>query len=313
MLKRNSILSIVDLGTGIFSKVTASTIILQIGNKIENKNFVSKIITDVKSLINNQFQIKNIDQNMFLANTSFTYNIMLTKVELQLSNKIKNNKKGLGEFCIYIIEGIVANKLLIKEKSDNYTFELLEGKDIKRFAITNASNFIIWDKNKIHRTRPDHLWNEEKKIVLQRISGGSMPLVAALDTKKRKTFASTNNIVLKKEYNDYYEFFTGLLNSKVMNWFYANNFSNNSKLTVNISKTFLETLPIPQIQKSQQKSFEYLVNKIISKKELDQNTKTEENKIDLMAYKLYNLKYKEVKIIEPNFNLTKQEYDSLSK
>ncbi len=310
LLRRNNLLSIVDLGTGIFSKVTASTILLQIGNKIKIKNFKSKIITDVKSLINKQFQIKYIDQNVFLLNTSYTYNIMLKYVELQLSNKIKKDKKEFGEFCIDIIEGIVAHKHLIKERSGNNTFELLEGKDIKRFTINTASNFIVWNKSKIHRTRPDYLWKEEKKIVMQRISGGSMPLVAALDTKKRKTFASTNNIVLKKEYNDYYKFFTGLLNSKLMNWFYANNFSNNSKLTVNISKTFLETLPIPKIPKTQQKPFETLVDKIISKKEASEDTTAEERKIDLMVYKLYELTYEEVKIIEPEFDLTKKEYEN---
>ena len=127
--------------------------------------------------------------------------------------------------------------------------------------------------------------------------------------KKRKTFASTNNIVLKKEYNDYYKFFTGLLNSKLMNWFYSNNFSNNSNLTVNISKTFLETLSIPKIPKSQQKPFETLVDKIISKKEAGEETTAEEREIDLMVYKLYNLTYEEVKIIDPTFALTEKKYE----
>ena len=35
-----------------------------------------------------------------------------------------------------------------------------------------------------------------------------------------------------------------LLNSNLINWYYANNYSNKSDLTVNISKTFLEEIPI---------------------------------------------------------------------
>ena len=50
-------------------------------------------------------------------------------------------------------------------------------------------------------------------------------------------FASINNIVLKDEYKDLYKLIVALLNSNVINWYYANNFSNKSTLTVNISKT----------------------------------------------------------------------------
>ena len=53
-----------------------------------------------------------------------------------------------------------------------------------------------------------------------------------------------------------------------------------------------------------------LVNKIISKKELGESTIKEENKIDLMVYKLYDLNYAEVKIIDPEIELSKQEYDN---
>jgi hypothetical protein len=101
-----------------------------------------------------------------------------------------------------------------------------------------------WVPEEIHRTRPDYLWNSDNKIVIQRISGGSRPLVCAVDTKKLKTFASTNNLLLKDEFKTYYYFIAALINSDVINWYYANNFSNNSDLTVNISKTFMDQLPI---------------------------------------------------------------------
>ena len=40
----------------------------------------------------------------------------------------------------------------------------------------------------------------------------------------------------------------GILNSKLLSWYYSINFSNKSKLTVNISKTYLEKLPIKEIE-----------------------------------------------------------------
>ena len=308
ILSNNSILSIIDLGAGIFDKVTASTILFQIGNRV--KNYETKIITDITSLIGKSYNLRKVNQDNFFKNTSYTFNIMLDDEQLRLSNKIKENKISFGHYCIDIIEGIVAHKHLIIPHKKDGTFELLEGKDIKRFKINNASNHIIWNVKEIHRKRPDYLWDEPKKIVMQRISGGSMPLVAAIDKNRRKTFASINNIVLKIEYKGYYEFFTALLNSKLINWFYANNFSNNSSLTVNISKTFLETLPVtmPEID---------LVNslcKILD--DLEDIYDTNEyrilcSKVDNFIYQLYNLTYDEVKIIDPLFSLSKNEYDEI--
>ena len=40
------------------------------------------------------------------------------------------------------------------------------------------------------------------------------------------------------------KFILMLLNSNLINWYYANNYSNKSDLTVNISKTFLEEIPV---------------------------------------------------------------------
>ncbi|PZX92786.1 hypothetical protein DOS84_13005 [Flavobacterium aquariorum] len=309
ILNKNNIISIVDLGAGIFNKVTASTIVFQIGNKAVGSD-MANVITDVKSLVNGDYHEKKIHQSVFLNNTSYTFNIMLDEEQTNLSNKISNSKNDFGNYCIDIIEGIVAHKHLIFETREENSFDLIEGKDIKRFNIRECSNFIVWNKKEIHRTRPEYLWEEEKKIVMQRISGGKMPLVAAIDLMKRKSFASTNNIVLKKEYREYYEFITCLLNSKLINWFYANNFSNNSDLTVNISKTFLETLPIKLIEVSKLNIFKELYSNLEKKYGTDE-FKIEYNKLNLFVYKLYDLNHDEVLLIDSTLELSKDEYESI--
>lgn len=307
ILKNNNIISIVDLGAGVFDKVTASTILIQIGNQLDS--IETKVITEVSSLSNGHYSLKVIDKNDFLKNTSYTFNIMLNEEELKLSNKIKSDKNLFGEYCIDIIEGIVAHKHLIIDKKQQNTFELLEGKDIKRFKINEASNHILWDLKNIHRKRPDYLWEEPKKIIMQRISGGKMPLVAAIDKSKRKSFASVNNIVLKNEFKEHYEYFNALLNSKVINWFYANNFSNNSNLTVNISKTFLETLPI----KLPNKTLFLKIKKLVEDLEnvLDSGKfETMYSELNTIFYKVYELSHEEILLIDPEFNLTQSEYDN---
>ena len=177
---------------------------------------------------------------------------------------------------------------------------LIEGKTIKRYGLNQINKYLTWNKTEIHRTRPDYLWEAEKKVIIQRISGGSNPLIATIDTERHKTFASVNNLLLKEKYKSYYEFILALLNSRVINWFYANSFSNNSKLTVNISKTFLEKLPIPKINDNLNKSFITLVDQILAAKQKDPKADTSalERQIDEMVYELYGLTPEEIAIVE---------------
>ncbi len=54
--------------------------------------------------------------------------------------------------------------------------------------------------------------------------------------------------------------------------------------------------------------------KILAAKECDRNADTSEleNAIDRLVYKLYQLTYDEVKIIDPEFELTEQEYTAIT-
>jgi translation initiation factor IF-2 len=60
-----------------------------------------------------------------------------------------------------------------------------------------------------------------------------------------------------------------------------------------------------------QKIFENNVNKIISKKQKKEDTIALEQEIDNLVYKLYELTYEEVKVIDPEFGLTKKEYEAI--
>jgi len=100
-----------------------------------------------------------------------------------------------------------------------------------------------------------------------------------------------------------------IVNSKVISYFF-NKLMRNGLHTLpnNVKK-----LPIPIILKQQQKPFITLVDKILSTK--TQNPKADttvlENQIDELVFKLYNLTYEEVKVIDKDFWLTKEEYDNL--
>ena len=221
ILDNTRIKQIVDLGAGVFENVTASTIIILLQNKKQKDSF-AKIITDINDLEKRQYKAKEMNQEGFIRNVSYAFNIFGDDSVSKISNKICEANKTLGYYCKDIIEGIVAKKSLIGETMDYGCVPLLGGKNIRRYGLKGSPKYLLWDKSQIHRARPDYLWDLDEKIIIQRISGGDYPIVAALDNRKYKTFASINNIVLKDEYRNLYKLIVALLNSSIINWYYLN-------------------------------------------------------------------------------------------
>jgi len=75
----------------------------------------------------------------------------------------------------------------------------------------------------------------------------------------------------------------------------------------------VENLPIKLAGSKTQETIETLVNQILAKKSEDNSADTSEleKEIDNLVYKLYQLRYNEVKIIDPDFPLTEEEYEAI--
>lgn len=101
------------------------------------------------------------------------------------------------------------------------------------------------------------------------------------------------------------KYLQGLLSSNLVTYYYKN-FSQGCKLGIKgyqYNKHALENLPIPKINSKNQKTADELatlVDEILKAKEQDKNadTKIQEDKINTLVYKLYNLTEDEIKIIE---------------
>ncbi len=312
ILDNCKILKIVDLGADVFEGVTAATIIL-ILEKEDSKIKRDKNKVVIYSGINLNDK-KEVEQKEFLENTSYTFNITLGKEDRKIFDKIEKGSILLGNESKYIIEGIVGNrkKDVVDSPINDKCRKFLVGKDIGRYKIDYKGKYIIYDKNRLNRARPEEVFTS-KKIIIQRISGGNRPLACVLDTQKYYTFASTNLILLKDDSNFELEYITGLLNSKLINYYYVNKFTNKSTLTVNISRTYLEQIPIKLIQESEQQSIINLVDKMLSlnkrlneigDKKTDERARIEEEikntdtEIDELVYKIYGITEEEKKIIE---------------
>ena len=146
---------------------------------------------------------------------------------------------------------------------------------------------------------------EKEKIVYQELTQGSS---FAFDKKGNTYISNTAYLITGKSL----KYLLALLNSRAIEYYFGNFISISlGEKGIRWLNQYMQNLFIPQILELKQKPFIKLVDKIIKKKEKGEDTTAEENQIDIMVYKLYNLSYDEVKIIDPNIEeiVSKSEYE----
>mgnify|MGYP006290966407 CR=1 FL=1 len=279
ILKETKILEISDLDSGVFDRVTASTILIFLQKTSDNLNYLTKINQDIISLKNRDFSTHLVNSGRFLTNVNCCFDIHVDDVVYELFVQMKLNSFPLKDILKALMEGIITRKrdgLLVKKDSSPLAKKCLRGKDIDRYKIKWTENqYILYDRDKLHRARPVWLHEAPEKLLIQRIGGNHFPLKVAYDNKQFYAFASLNVLVLKdkpKIDGILYQikYLMAVLNSSLINTFYRLKYSNNSKLTVNVTKTYLESLPIKRVSTEIQEIIGKIVDiliilKIISK------------------------------------------------
>jgi hypothetical protein len=106
------------------------------------------------------------------------------------------------------------------------------------------------------------------------------------------------------------KYLLGILNSKVANFYFKLVGKPKDNGFFEANKQFISPIPIKIVDHKYQIKIKLLVDKILTAKKDDPTADTSEleKQIDHLVYKLYQLTYNEVKIIDPEFELTEQEY-----
>ncbi|MCR4799349.1 MAG: Eco57I restriction-modification methylase domain-containing protein [Bacteroidales bacterium] len=123
---------------------------------------------------------------------------------------------------------------------------------------------------------------------------------------------SVYNCALKPTANKCVPHLMGVLNSKLITFWFNTAFLNIDTIFPHIQKNQLESIPIfPDI--ATQKPISTFVDKILVAKKNNPNADTSkwEDEIDQRVYALYGLTYDEVLIVDPDFRLNKEAYEKL--
>lgn len=283
----------------LFSNVIQGVCILEFLKDRPNKEHAFKIAINNTQIQMNQIQYEQIKQDEILKFFPL-YEIPLIKSgEMEIVRKIKTDKILFRDLLEKSLQGNI-NTIHLKAIQDQKETNgrIYKGANCHRYFLD--TQYLFAKDNQITQQIFEKNYYQNI-IVTQNITGTSDAYrihANLIEVKNQEMlFLDTCNLSYCKE-REHAKFLVGLLNSRLLDWLFRKTSTNNH---VNLYE--LETLPIPQITKSNKPTADKiiaLVDKILQSKEKDPkaNTQKLEKEIDTLVYQLYHLTDEEIKIIE---------------
>ncbi len=321
---------IVDFRFDVFEDVVVdSTIIILKKEKSKKQRDKNKVrvylnVTKIEDLYNSK-KLQTFEQSFFdKKKTDYRFSIYLEPEIFKIIAKMDEVKERMEKY-IFINRGIglgggdEPHKLsIIKDsKTDPNDKQVYIGKDVSRYTTQWTGKWARIDgSTTIGGTRNPLVYETKEKILLPRIRNlkYKQRILAGLDT--RGFWALDNyNIIRIKDQNLSIKYLLGVLNSKLINFYFRNVY-----VDVNIKGDFLEKVPI--IVKNDQTELIKLVEEMLSlQKRLKQIEKKKTDEVELIISKIkqcdkiiddavfsyYNISSKEKEIIENNMKEEKVE------
>ncbi|MFN4797161.1 MAG: TaqI-like C-terminal specificity domain-containing protein [Pseudanabaena sp.] len=222
-----------------------------------------------------------------------------------------------------LVVGGEINSFYLDLKSGKQIIYITDENDIKDFP--NINNELLIHKDQLIKRREaangkikwySLNWPRRKKLFVEPkilIRQTANRIIAAYDEDQWYCLKSGIIVQLPNKSEVQYLYLLALLNSKLMNFLYSDLVNEDVRIFPEVKPIQLFKLPIVVPQRQIQIVLENTVNKIITAKKGDLHADTSEleKAINRLVYKLYQLTYEEVKIIDPEFALTEQEYTAI--
>jgi hypothetical protein len=306
ILKKFHLIEIVNYESMPFENAVVENVTLFIQART-NDNLDVKITSDNLKEVK---LIKEVNHNDFLFQDNFSFNFKSNNTIDKIFNL--DGILALGTIC-NVNQGIALKgdkSLSLREHNANKKFyKLLDGKNINKNLINWTGVYLDYSLDRIHSCKRKDIFETKEKLFFRRVSEN---LVFAYDDEQ---YFALNTLVVvnsKPGFNFKIKYLLAILNSSLVNYVYKNKYKSTKKVFSEIQANSVEKLPIRSLTEIEQNKFVSLSNLIIENRKQHLETKELEAKIDLMVYKLYELTYDEVLVVEPEFSLSKQEYEAFT-
>lgn len=322
LLFEHSIKEIVNMPSNVFEDAVVDTVILifkkskdgdniKIG-RISNKNYIFSRVTN---------------PSIFKNNDKYFIDIHIDPISKQIISKIEQDSKAISNLC-FVNRGIHAYRKDGYGKSkyqDGFQTELdyekksyhskiqendsfypeIRGKNIFPFKFNFSGFYVSWG-NWLAEPRDWKFFSGER-IYLRKIVGKTF---YACYIKENCVADQSVYIAKPKTKEIYSKYILALLNSNALTWYFRIRNNEFDDLFPQVKVTEFKQLPIRIIDKQFQQQFVNIVDEIMNYKNDSIDSTNLEFKLNIMVYKLYQLTYDEVLVVDPAFPLSKEEYEN---
>jgi adenine-specific DNA-methyltransferase len=282
-----------------FDAITENEIII-----LKNENEISDSINFYHFEHNSIKYLNTVKKRWILSNKYFEINPYISEEINLVLSKIENNNKNLS---IYTVSrrGAEIGKTDLFNTDEGVN--VLVGYDVDKYRITLTSSMI--DINHKEYKRLKDFFNTLNMIYLRRVSKELKASIYENPIAFNKNIygiAITNKLINNK-------YLLALLNSNLLDFYYKKKFSTKKEdVFPEIQAYFYEQLPIKEIILDKQNKFIDIVNQVIKYQAINEveNAKNLQDQLDLLVYRLYDLTYSEVKVIDPDIEnkISEEEY-----
>lgn len=294
ILEHFQLRKIVELNFGVFDAVVKPVVIFL--TKEKRNDYVI-------SILNEHFEVFNsISYKEILAAPEHAIDTISDNNQKNLFKKIEDNCVPLSKIIEFsrAIKTSNDKKFIVKKRLNDEYKKIFRGKNIKAYSL-NWNGEYIWYRPDLMKKKVGCLphsrefFEVPEKLITQRVNS-SMQLLVAYDDGQNY-FLDTTNVSRYTSWDKKYslKFICGLLNSKLINFWYCNKFR---MPTIGIYE--LHSIPVRPILPKEQEPYIILVDKILAAKKENPKADTTklEEQLDQMVYKLYGLTNKEIFIVE---------------
>lgn len=227
----------------------------------------------------------DISQDKYRENLNYEFSYYYNSKSLHIKNYIDKNGKGnlaLGDICKTFTGFIGYREKITPSKINKSQVQILKGENIKKFQLLNNYYYDFIPCNIKGGTNDIKKLTSKNKIVVRKTG---KCLIAAIDTKGYIIEQSLYGIIcVDKKFSPYY--ILGLLNSKLIQWYYLNFLVTNINSTPQIKKFSLDKIPVNNSNFLYRKKIEELVYKLVNQKK--QNSVLED-KLNELIFDLYGI------------------------
>jgi type I restriction-modification system DNA methylase subunit len=323
-----AIREIVDLPQGVFHKVTVDNVLLFVQRTDDSTSHQANTI-QIEKLMPKSEKVRIVrhdwDEAFELAQASlsaasgFAINVHANPVQQKLFQRVQSDSIRLGEITDST-QGIILYKTQDDARRAQYTGfarhpgwkKLLRGREIGRYRVEWAGEYVnygpwLWCPR-------EERYFTEPKILLQAMRNKSLArrLVAAYDNERHYNAHNLANIISRPASRYDLRYVLGLLNSRLLNYWYKAHFPN-----VNINPSDFRQVPIHELDFGLPEGREHhtrmvqLVDRMLALQENLQKARTDHEKevlqrqldatdreIDALVYELYGLTADEIRMVE---------------